>query len=52
MFQNGIPQNTKCAERDGFHRAGHNYNVDILQNEIVGVNNTLLLMELMVCQVK
>ena len=23
MFQNGISQNTKCAEKDGFHRAGH-----------------------------
>ena len=23
MFQNGISQNTKCAERDGFCREGH-----------------------------
>ena len=23
MFQNGISRNTKCAERDGFHRAGY-----------------------------
>ena len=23
MFQNGISRNTKCAERDGFHREGH-----------------------------
>ena len=23
MFQNGISQNTKCAERDGFRREGH-----------------------------
>ena len=23
MFQNGISQNTKCAKRDGFRRAGH-----------------------------
>ena len=23
MFQNGISRNTKCAERDGFRRAGH-----------------------------
>ena len=27
MFQNGISQNTKCAERDGFHREGHIYNL-------------------------
>ena len=25
MFQNGISQNTKCAERDGFCREGHIY---------------------------
>ena len=25
MFPNGISQNIKCAKRDGFHRAGHNY---------------------------
>ena len=24
MFQNGISRSTKCAERDGFHREGHN----------------------------
>ena len=23
MFQNGISRNTKCAERDSFHREGH-----------------------------
>ena len=23
MFQNGISRNTKCAERDGFRRAGY-----------------------------
>ena len=23
MFQNGISRNTKCAERNGFRRAGH-----------------------------
>ena len=28
MFQNGISRNTKCAERDGFRRAGHIYIVD------------------------
>ena len=25
MFQNGISRNTKCAEKDGFRRAGHIY---------------------------
>ena len=25
MFQNGISQNTRCAERDGFRREGHIY---------------------------
>ena len=25
MFQNGISQNTKCVERDGFRREGHIY---------------------------
>ena len=25
MFQNGISRSTKCAERDGFRREGHNY---------------------------
>ena len=25
MFQNGISQNTKCAERDGFRIEGHIY---------------------------
>ena len=25
MFQIGIPQNTKCAKRDGFRREGHTY---------------------------
>ena len=25
MFQNGVSRNTKCAERDGFHREGHIY---------------------------
>ena len=25
MIQNGISRNTKCAERDGFHRVGHIY---------------------------
>ena len=25
MFQNGISRNTKCAVRDGFHRADHKY---------------------------
>ena len=25
MFQSGISRNTKCAERDSFRRAGHNY---------------------------
>ena len=29
MFQNGISRNTKCAERDSFHRVGHKYNVII-----------------------
>ena len=31
MFQNGISRNTKCAEKDGFRRAGHIY---LLQYEI------------------
>ena len=25
MFQNGISQNTKCAEGDGFHKESHIY---------------------------
>ena len=25
IFQNGFYQNTKCAERDGFHREDHIY---------------------------
>ena len=28
MFQNGISRNTKCAERDGFHREGHKFCFD------------------------
>ena len=28
MFQNGISQNTKYAERDGFHREGHKFCFD------------------------
>ena len=27
MFQNGISQNTKCAKRDSFRRAGHKYSI-------------------------
>ena len=30
MFQNGISWNTKCAERDGFHKEGHKYSIDKL----------------------
>ena len=27
---NGIFQNTKCAERDGFRREGHNYDYKVI----------------------
>ena len=30
MFQNDIPQNTKCAERDSFHREGHIYSLTLM----------------------
>ena len=30
MFQNGISRNTKCAERDGFRREGHNYDYKVI----------------------
>ena len=33
MFQNGISRNTKCAERDGFCREGHNYTTPVICNK-------------------
>ena len=31
MFQNGISWNTRCAERDGFHREGHIYTLSNIE---------------------
>ena len=34
MFQNGISRNTKCTERDGFRREGHN-----ILSSVIGILN-------------
>ena len=44
IFQNGISQNTKCAESYSFHREGHIY---IIVNTIVDILTIIILLKLL-----